>query len=123
MQRARRFAGPSTVTRSPTPRSPEVRVVLLLHVRVRSRGRTSGPINAIFFDWKHGSFWGGSGNHGEDYGIAWGFRANPPTRLCHVGAQHASPLLFFRPLPTSSRFVSRLRHPSARAVSPLDGLR
>lgn len=33
--------------------------------------RTSGPINAIWFDWKHGSFWGGSSNHGEDYGIAW----------------------------------------------------
>jgi hypothetical protein len=30
-----------------------------------------GPINAIFFDWEHGSFWGGSSNHGEDYGIAW----------------------------------------------------
>ncbi|HYK57644.1 MAG TPA: gamma-glutamyltransferase, partial [Flavisolibacter sp.] len=33
--------------------------------------RTSGPINAIFFDWKHNSIWGGSSNHGEDYGIAW----------------------------------------------------
>lgn len=33
--------------------------------------RTSGPINAIFFDWKHNSFWGGSSNHGEDYGIGW----------------------------------------------------
>ncbi len=33
--------------------------------------RTSGPINAIYFDWKHGSMWGGSSNHGEDYGIAW----------------------------------------------------
>jgi len=33
--------------------------------------RTSGPINAIFFDWEHGSMWGGSSNHGEDYGIAW----------------------------------------------------
>jgi gamma-glutamyltranspeptidase/glutathione hydrolase len=33
--------------------------------------RTSGPINAIFFDRKHGSMWGGSSNHGEDYGIAW----------------------------------------------------
>jgi len=32
---------------------------------------TSGPINAIFFDWKNGSFWGGSSNHGEDYGIVW----------------------------------------------------
>jgi gamma-glutamyltranspeptidase/glutathione hydrolase len=33
--------------------------------------RTSGPINAIYFDWDHGSFWGGSSNHGEDYGIGW----------------------------------------------------
>ena len=33
--------------------------------------RTSGPINAIWFDWKHGSFWGGSSNHGDDYGISW----------------------------------------------------
>jgi gamma-glutamyltranspeptidase/glutathione hydrolase len=33
--------------------------------------RTSGPVNAIFFDWEHGSFWGGSSNHGEDYGIGW----------------------------------------------------
>ena len=32
---------------------------------------TSGPINAIFFDKKHGTFWGGSSNHGDDYGIAW----------------------------------------------------
>jgi len=35
------------------------------------RKYTSGPINAIFFDWKHGTFWGGSSNYGEDYGIAW----------------------------------------------------
>jgi gamma-glutamyltranspeptidase/glutathione hydrolase len=33
--------------------------------------RTSGPINAILIDHAHGSFWGGSSNHGEDYGIAW----------------------------------------------------
>lgn len=33
--------------------------------------RTSGPLNAIYFDWKHKSFWGGSSNHGEDYGIGW----------------------------------------------------
>jgi gamma-glutamyltranspeptidase/glutathione hydrolase len=32
---------------------------------------TSGPINAIFFDRVHGTFWGGSSNYGEDYGIAW----------------------------------------------------
>jgi gamma-glutamyltranspeptidase / glutathione hydrolase len=39
--------------------------------RMRFDDRTSGPINAIFFDWQHGSFWGGSSNHGEDYGIGW----------------------------------------------------
>lgn len=39
--------------------------------RLEYRSRTSGPINAVFFDWKHGSFWGGSSNHGEDYGIGW----------------------------------------------------
>jgi gamma-glutamyltranspeptidase / glutathione hydrolase len=33
--------------------------------------RTSGPINAIYFDWKNGTLWGGSSNHGEDYGIGW----------------------------------------------------
>ena len=33
--------------------------------------RTSGPINAIYFDWKHKTLWGGSSNHGEDYGIGW----------------------------------------------------
>jgi gamma-glutamyltranspeptidase/glutathione hydrolase len=33
--------------------------------------RTSGPINAIYFDSKHGGLWGGSSNHGEDYGIGW----------------------------------------------------
>lgn len=35
------------------------------------RDRTSGPVNAIWFDWEHGTFWGGSSNHGEDYGIGW----------------------------------------------------
>jgi len=39
--------------------------------RLDYRKYTSGPINAIFFDWKHGTFWGGSSNYGEDYGIAW----------------------------------------------------
>lgn len=39
--------------------------------RLTYEDRTSGPINAIWFDWKHGTFWGGSSNHGEDYGIGW----------------------------------------------------
>jgi gamma-glutamyltranspeptidase/glutathione hydrolase len=36
-----------------------------------SLDRTSGPINAIYFDWDNGTFQGGSSNHGDDYGIAW----------------------------------------------------
>ncbi len=74
------LGGSKALDRKPRPGS------LLLHDGVpewvrkdlRARGynltfddRTSGPINAILFDWKHGSMWGGSSNHGEDYGIAW----------------------------------------------------
>ncbi len=74
------LGGTKLADRKPRPGS------LLLHDNVsewvrkdlRARGytlsfddRTSGPINAILFDWKHGSMWGGSSNHGEDYGIAW----------------------------------------------------
>jgi len=59
---------------------------LLLHedvpawVRAELRGmgydldyapRTSGPINAIWFDREHGTMWGASSDFGEDYGIAW----------------------------------------------------
>ncbi|MBV9723699.1 MAG: gamma-glutamyltransferase, partial [Gammaproteobacteria bacterium] len=33
--------------------------------------RSSGPINAIELDRVHGTMWGGSSNHGEDYGIGW----------------------------------------------------
>jgi gamma-glutamyltranspeptidase/glutathione hydrolase len=33
--------------------------------------RTSGPINAIYFDRQHGTMWGGSSNNGDDYGISW----------------------------------------------------
>jgi gamma-glutamyltranspeptidase/glutathione hydrolase len=33
--------------------------------------RTSGPINAIYFDREQGTMWGGSSDYGEDYGIAW----------------------------------------------------
>jgi gamma-glutamyltranspeptidase/glutathione hydrolase len=39
--------------------------------QINYQERTSGPVNAIWFDWTHGSFWGGSSNHGEDYGIGW----------------------------------------------------
>lgn len=51
---------------------PEVREKLRAMGYVLSAKRyTSGPINAVYFDWAHGTFWGGSSNHGEDYGIAW----------------------------------------------------
>ncbi len=39
--------------------------------QLQIRDRTSGPINAIYFDWENGSMWGGSSNYGEDYGIGW----------------------------------------------------
>jgi gamma-glutamyltranspeptidase/glutathione hydrolase len=33
--------------------------------------RTSGPINAIWFDREHDTMWGASSDYGEDYGIGW----------------------------------------------------
>jgi len=39
--------------------------------KLEFRTHTSGPINAVFFDWKHNTFWGGASNFGEDYGIGW----------------------------------------------------
>ena len=52
--------------------SPWVRQELAaMGYRLDYQRLTSGPINAIFFDWKHGSMWGASSTHGEDYGIAW----------------------------------------------------
>jgi len=50
----------------------EVRTALKNMGYILSFGdRTSGPINAIYFDREHGTLWGGSSNHGEDYGIGW----------------------------------------------------
>jgi gamma-glutamyltranspeptidase / glutathione hydrolase len=39
--------------------------------KITYQDRTTGPVNAIWFDWKHGTFWGGSSNDGEDYGVGW----------------------------------------------------
>lgn len=39
--------------------------------KVEAEERTSGPINAILLDHEHGTMWGGSSDHGEDYGIGW----------------------------------------------------
>ena len=52
--------------------SPWVRAELAeMGYRLDYRERTSGPLNAIFFDWEHGTMWGGSSHSGDDYGIAW----------------------------------------------------
>ena len=45
--------------------------LLRLGYTPRYAPHTSGPLNAIYFDWKHNSFWGASSNYGEDYGIGW----------------------------------------------------
>jgi len=52
--------------------SPEVREALKkMGYTLEFERLTSGPINAIMFDRRHGTMWGGSSNHGEDYGIGW----------------------------------------------------
>jgi gamma-glutamyltranspeptidase/glutathione hydrolase len=74
------LGGTKTQDRKPQPgdlllssRTPEpVRTELKkMGYKLSFGERTSGPINAIFLDRKHGSIWGGSSNNGEDYGIGW----------------------------------------------------
>ncbi len=63
------FPGRLTVN-SETP--PYVRQELTrMGYQLEFEERSSGPINAIMVDRKHGTLWGGSSNHGEDYGIGW----------------------------------------------------
>lgn len=66
--------------RKPRPGHMLIHESTLPHVRnaltdmgytLQVESRTSGPINAIFFDRKHNTFWGGSSNYGDDYGIGW----------------------------------------------------
>jgi len=45
--------------------------LLKMGYRLSFQEKTSGPINAIGFDSLHGTFWGGSSDYGEDYGIGW----------------------------------------------------
>jgi gamma-glutamyltranspeptidase/glutathione hydrolase len=47
------------------------RELALRGYKLEFQARTLGPINAILLDHAHGTMWGGSSNHGEDYGIAW----------------------------------------------------
>lgn len=63
------FPGRLTVN-SKTP--PYVRQELTkMGYQLEFEERSSGPINAIMVDRQHGTLWGGSSNHGEDYGIGW----------------------------------------------------
>lgn len=74
------LGGSKTDDRKPRPgnlllsdKNPEaVRTELIkMGYKLTFGDKTSGPINAIWFDWKHESLWGGSSNNGEDYGIGW----------------------------------------------------
>ena len=47
------------------------RDLMRLGYRLEVRHKTSGPITAIYFDWEHGTLWGGVANDGDDHGIAW----------------------------------------------------
>lgn len=47
------------------------RELIKMGYKLTFEDRTSGPVNAIYFDRRHGTFWGGSSNHGEDYGVGW----------------------------------------------------
>jgi gamma-glutamyltranspeptidase / glutathione hydrolase len=63
------FPGRLTVN---TVTTPQVRQQLEgMGYKLEFEERSSGPINAIFVDAAHGTLWGGSSNHGEDYGIGW----------------------------------------------------
>ncbi|HEX7253815.1 MAG TPA: gamma-glutamyltransferase, partial [Thermoanaerobaculia bacterium] len=51
---------------------PYVRAELVkMGYKLEVVAKTSGPINAILLDQAHGTMWGGSSDHGEDYGIGW----------------------------------------------------
>ena len=68
---ASRIAEPGRlVVRNDTP-AQVVRELRGMGYAVEGRQKTSGPINAIFFDQEHGTLWGGSSDFGDDYGIAW----------------------------------------------------
>jgi gamma-glutamyltranspeptidase/glutathione hydrolase len=62
---------PGKLTLSESTPQPIRAELLKMGYKLDFQRLTSGPINAIFFDRVHGTMWGGSSNHGEDYGIAW----------------------------------------------------
>ena len=66
------MARPRAGSHSSTATPPWVREQLVhMGYKLDFVERSSGPINAIELDRTHGTMWGGSSNHGEDYGIGW----------------------------------------------------
>ncbi len=64
-------SAPGKIDLSERVPEPVRRQLAAMGYRIEVKPRTSGPINAIFFDRVHGTFWGGASNYGDDYGIAW----------------------------------------------------
>ncbi|MBD3414171.1 MAG: gamma-glutamyltransferase family protein [Candidatus Aminicenantes bacterium] len=64
-------ARPGRLTLNTSTPEDIIKILENMGYDINKRDRTSGPINAIYFDWKHGTFWGGASNYGDDYGIAW----------------------------------------------------
>ena len=62
---------PGKVTLNASTPGETVDQLRAMGYEIETKERTSGPINAIYFDTGHGTFWGGSSDYGEDYGIAW----------------------------------------------------
>jgi gamma-glutamyltranspeptidase/glutathione hydrolase len=58
------------VVREDTPRWVQSELQRMGY-HVETWAKSSGPINAVYFDRVHGTLWGGASDYGDDYGIAW----------------------------------------------------
>jgi gamma-glutamyltranspeptidase/glutathione hydrolase len=58
------------VVREDTPRWVQAELQRMGY-HVETWVKSSGPINAIYFDQAQGTLWGGASDYGDDYGIAW----------------------------------------------------
>ncbi|MDR2216339.1 MAG: gamma-glutamyltransferase [Nevskiaceae bacterium] len=56
--------------RADTPQQTQARLAGMGY-EIVLEGKTSGPINGIYFDQQQGSMIGGSSDYGDDYGVAW----------------------------------------------------
>jgi gamma-glutamyltranspeptidase/glutathione hydrolase len=58
------------VVREDTPRWVQSELERMGY-HVETWPKSSGPINAIYFDQLHDTLWGGASDYGDDYGVAW----------------------------------------------------